>query len=374
MKKGNLKNKIRKFHLWLGLGSGIIVFIVSLTGALYAFKVEIESALEEKYVISTEGKKKLPPSKLKELAENKLPKKKVHAIQYHEVNKPSTVIFYNADPSYHYTVSLNPYNGKILEIKDENQGFFHFIYQGHMYLWLPPVIGQTIVASGTLLFLFLIISGIILWFPKKKKEIRKKICFQWKETSKWKRKNFDLHSILGFYVSIVALVFIITGLVWGFPWFGYLYYKTIGGDKSVIYQDPISIKTKVLSKNQDSPSIDKAYYIMKSQNPTAMSIEIHPPETDSTSIACNANSEKETYWKTDYRYFDQYNLEEKQVDNIWGRFTTADNSDKLLRMNYDIHTGAIAGLAGKTFAFLISLIIASLPVTGFLIWWGRKNK
>ena len=43
-------------------------------------------------------------------------------------------------------------------------------------------------------------------------------------------------------------------------------------------------------------------------------------------------------------------------------------------MNYDIHVGAIGGLPGKVLAFLLSAIIASLPVTGFLIWWGRRNK
>jgi uncharacterized iron-regulated membrane protein len=43
-------------------------------------------------------------------------------------------------------------------------------------------------------------------------------------------------------------------------------------------------------------------------------------------------------------------------------------------MNYDIHVGAILGLPGKIIAFLASLIPASLPVTGFLIWWGKKKK
>jgi uncharacterized iron-regulated membrane protein len=43
-------------------------------------------------------------------------------------------------------------------------------------------------------------------------------------------------------------------------------------------------------------------------------------------------------------------------------------------MNYDIHTGAIIGLPGKILAFFASLIVASLPITGFYIWWGRKQK
>ncbi len=49
-------------------------------------------------------------------------------------------------------------------------------------------------------------------------------------------------------------------------------------------------------------------------------------------------------------------------------------SQKIMRMNYDVHVGAIAGLPGKILAFFLSAIIASLPVTGFLIWWGRRKK
>jgi uncharacterized iron-regulated membrane protein len=43
-------------------------------------------------------------------------------------------------------------------------------------------------------------------------------------------------------------------------------------------------------------------------------------------------------------------------------------------MNYDIHVGAVLGLTGKILAFIASLVAASLPVTGTLIWIGRKRK
>lgn len=43
-------------------------------------------------------------------------------------------------------------------------------------------------------------------------------------------------------------------------------------------------------------------------------------------------------------------------------------------MNYDIHVGSILGFPGKVLAFLASLIGASLPITGYLIWYGRKFK
>jgi uncharacterized iron-regulated membrane protein len=43
-------------------------------------------------------------------------------------------------------------------------------------------------------------------------------------------------------------------------------------------------------------------------------------------------------------------------------------------MNYDIHTGAAWGLPGRIALFFAALIIASLPVIGFYIWWGKQKK
>jgi uncharacterized iron-regulated membrane protein len=48
--------------------------------------------------------------------------------------------------------------------------------------------------------------------------------------------------------------------------------------------------------------------------------------------------------------------------------------EKTVGANYDIHVGSILGLPTKIIAFIVSLICASLPVTGFMIWWGRRKR
>jgi uncharacterized iron-regulated membrane protein len=113
---------------------------------------------------------------------------------------------------------------------------------------------------------------------------------------------------------------------------------------------------------------------MRSENPTAELLEVHIPETTSSVIEVSINPDDETYWQADYRYFDQYTLKELSVDHIYGKSANASVADNLMRMNYDIHTGAVIGLSGKIIAFFASLIVASLPITGFYIWWGRKQK
>lgn len=368
--KNNLKKTIGKIHLWLGLSSGIIVFIIAVTGCLYAFQEEIQNYTEEYRFVEKQDKPFLLPSQLETIAKKELPKKSLHAIKYNGSKKAAEAIFYHYQPDYYYIVYMNPYTGKVLETANMDEGFFRFILDGHFYLWLPHEIGQIVCASATLIFLILILSGLYLWFPRNKNAIKQRFWFRWKKGTKWKRKNYDLHNITGFYMLLVALVFAITGLVWGFQWFAYSYYTVLGGEKSMIYQDPISIK----SGAHATKPVDKIWIKMQKEYPDAKSIEVHPPENDSTAIAANANPEEGTYWKTSYRYFDQYTLEEKEVKHLYGKYENAFASDKLMRMNYDLHTGAVFGLTGKIFAFLCSLLIASLPISGFYIWWGRNRK
>jgi uncharacterized iron-regulated membrane protein len=82
-----------------------------------------------------------------------------------------------------------------------------------------------------------------------------------------------------------------------------------------------------------------------------------------------------TYYNSDYYHFDQYTGQLLEAPGSYdGAFKDAAVADKIKRMNYDIHVGAILGLPGKILAFFASLIAASLPITGFCIWWGRRKK
>jgi len=369
----SLKKIVGKVHLWLGLSSGLVVFIIAITGCLYAFKDEIQHATQPFRFVEPQEQAFLPPSHLADIAQKALPDKHLHSIKYNSKSKAAEAIFYHFEPTHYYTIFMNPYNGKVLRIKNMEAGVFHFILDGHFYLWLPPNIGQPLVASATLIFLVMLISGLILWYPKNKAAAKQRVWFRWKATTKWKRKNYDLHNIAGFYVCLLALIFAVTGLVWGFQWFAHAYYSSVGGEKSLIYADPGSTKFP-FENATPALAIDQVWLTMQKEYPSAKSIEVHPPESDSASIAANANFSEGTYWNMDYRYFDQYTLEEKSVNHIYGRLQDAGFADRVMRMNYDIHVGAIGGLAGKILAFCISLIIATLPITGFYIWYGRTYK
>jgi uncharacterized iron-regulated membrane protein len=365
-----LKKSIGKIHLWLGLSSGLLVFIIAITGCIYAFQAEIQDLTQPYRFVEHQQKPVLMPSELKAIAEKELPGKKIHAVLYPKPGKATEVIFYNAEPEYYYLVYLNPFTGDVLKVKDASAGFFPFILDGHFYLWLPHEVGRPVVATATLVFLVMLISGLVLWWPKNKKATKQRFSIRW--SARWRRKNYDLHNVLGFYATWIAIILAATGLVWGFDWYAEGYYKLAGGEKSLFYMEPKSDSTFLY--RSEVPAIDRLYTMMRLENPTAEVLEVHIPETAGSSIEISINPDDETYWQADYRYFDQYTLEELSVDHIYGKSANASLADNLMRMNYDIHTGAVLGLPGKIIAFFASLIVASLPITGFYIWWGRKQK
>src|SRR5687767_12613531 len=147
-----LKKIVGKLHLWLGFTSGLLVFIIAITGCLYAFQAEISDLTQPFRFVEHQEKPLLPPSRLKAVAEENLPGTHVHAVLYSGSERAAQVIFYNVDPDYYDIVYVNPYTAEVLKVKDMHADFFQFILDGHFYLWLPDAIGQPIVATACLVF------------------------------------------------------------------------------------------------------------------------------------------------------------------------------------------------------------------------------
>jgi uncharacterized iron-regulated membrane protein len=362
-----------KLHLILGLASGIIVCILGITGCILAFQREIEDATQPyRFTEAQPAAAYLAPSQIQAIAIKALPGKKLHSISYQQ-GKSAVASFYNGEPAYYYLIYLNPYTGKVLKVKDMSYDFFRVVIGIHYYLLLPENIGQPIVASATLIFILLLISGIILWWPKNKAARKQRFSVKW--NASWKRTNYDLHNVLGFYMSWIVIFIALTGLVMGFQWFSKtVYWASSGGKTAIEFSMPQSAKPYIAS-NAAEPVIDKVWKLSNQKQPGFPGIvEVHIPEDSITSVEVAMNPDGKTYWKADYIYYDQNTLQEIPVKHAYGMKENASAAQKLQRMNYDIHVGAVLGLPGKILAFCGSLICASMPVTGFMIWRGRKKK
>lgn len=104
-------------------------------------------------------------------------------------------------------------------------------------------------------------------------------------------------------------------------------------------------------------------------------IEMHALEDDSSAILVELNRDPSSYNKIDYLFFDQHTLKPIEMPNrFYGKYEEAAAADKIKRSYYDVHTGNILRFPGKILAFFVSLFCASLPVTGFILWWNRRKE
>ncbi|MBS1664667.1 MAG: PepSY domain-containing protein [Bacteroidetes bacterium] len=368
-KRRTLKYWIGQIHLWLGLASGLVVLIVSLTGCLFVFQQEIDEALHHDRYFVQPSTASVPLSTLKATAQAAIGADRPIAYittfrdparswEFMSYKENDSAITYLGSMEYYESVFVDPHTGVVTGKRDYKYDFFFIVKAIHWSLLLNTPYGQPIVGWSTVVFVIGLITGIVLWWPKKWNKAWRDRSFKINWKASYKRVNYDLHNVPGFYSLFPALIIAFTGLVWVFGWF------------SSVAPAPVVKKSDTTVQTATTDPLQKALQTASIKVPDAPRLSLSPAYGKDGVVYINAYPDQQTYYGYDVLQFDQYtgtllhhrrNAEKKRAE-------------KLVEMNYDIHVGAIGGLTGKVIAFIASLVCASLPVTGFLVWWWKKKK
>lgn len=90
--------------------------------------------------------------------------------------------------------------------------FFSYVTKFHTGLMMGPV-GKIIVTYTTLLFVFILISGIFVFLPQNGKQLCQRFKVEWGKGGK--RRLFDLHVSLGWWALLWLMLLAVTGLGFG---------------------------------------------------------------------------------------------------------------------------------------------------------------
>jgi uncharacterized iron-regulated membrane protein len=354
----SLKRLVRQIHLWLGLLSGLVVFIVGITGAVYCFEKELRTVIhKELYTVQPGAQRSKALSGLIETVKNDYPKQVIKNIRV--PGDPSASIEVNLKNK--ITVFAHPGTHRILGTLDMETEFFAVILKIHRSLYLGDP-GKIITGTSALIFLVMLISGIILWWPANKRALNQKLSI--KKNATKKRRNFDLHSVLGFYASWILIFSVLTGLIFAFKWAEKTMYWLSGSKKT-------ELKPKSVYMNNAGPSpVDSIFVTLRSEYPGKDYFLILPEDSLACYRAIVVREDENFFKKQDLLFFDRYSGQ--QVKKL--RYEDTSTGERLRVNNYNIHTGKVFGLAGQFLVFFAALIAASLPVTGFILWWNKGKK
>ncbi|MCC9070571.1 PepSY domain-containing protein [Flavobacterium sp. F-65] len=356
-------------HLWLGLTSGIIVFVICLTGVAFVFHDEINNFVnrEARFVKVENGAEKLPIDSILESVKHQYPKiMLMQYTSYKDATKSVKIMCFDrsATPSLLGlgNIYVNPYTGKVLKM-DFTYGIFRFIAEVHANLLLGKV-GSQIVRISTIIFLIELISGLIWWWPKKWNKTNFNKSFKVKWDANWKRLNIDLHNVLGFYALPLAIILTITGLALTYdPVKNAIFTAFSGTTERANLQEtlPKADSTKVAM-----PIADLLAPYEKADVPQ-ITIGIPNPKSGALMIRTENETSMVTY-RGDIAYVNMYSGEKLDLNP---QLLT---ELKMENMNLSLHLGTWYGLPAKILTFIICLICTSLPITGFIIWYNRKFK
>jgi len=357
-------------HLWLGLISGIVVVIVSLTAAILTFENEIKDLIEPFQIVeASEEAKFLAPSVLSNAVMEKYGFPTVYGVYYRGADKSALVPYY-ADRANYQEVYINPYTAEVVHNRELNDDFWRSMIIGHYQLWLPRNIGKPIVAYSTLIFVIALFTGLVLWWPKRWNKRTKDASFKIKWNARFKRLNYDLHNVLGFYSLLIGLVLGLTGMVYGMQWFSDAAFWTASGGEVRNQERMVSDTTLVSERSLADEDILYQNVLESGLDPDENNINIQYPYGKTGVWNIGVNPSSQTRWETINIYFEQNSLKKLKEDPA---FAQLNGGEQLMKLNYDLHVGAIGGIWTKIIAFLVCIISASLPITGFIVWWKKSG-
>lgn len=373
MSRKGIRKWINNIHLWLGLASGLVLFVVCLSGTVYTFRSEIERWVEaDKFYADAAGTQLLSAEEIIAKTETQTGKKMSAIVVPGDEQQNWQVTLKNPEGKKEekaITVFVNPYSGKI----EGQQGgstseFFSSVMKLHRWLLLDTATGRIIVGTATIIFVFMIISGLVLWFPSKLRLIKQGLTIR--TSANWKRINHDLHNTLGFYSFLILLVMSLTGLCWSFEWYRDGMSSVLGakvfkgrGEKPESVTIPENRQQRALVSGMLTAA--NGYF------PYTGNLRLTMPASDSTAI---------TVTKTSTGFFAISGSDKIQFDGFTGKTLKVEKfGDKPLNVQIAdsikaLHTGEIFGTFSKIIYFIVCLIATSLPVTGTMIWLNKLKK
>ncbi len=425
--------KVRKFfldlHLWMGLASGLIVVVVCFTGTVYTFNTEFREAASphlynldvpenatalsaEEIIARVESGLKGKVTMLKIAADPARPwqvsvKKreaseggvapsgerrrgegKPHEAKGSEKNAAGAKAIAQprgGRPNMGTTYAINQYTGDIIgDITNEKNGtteFMRAMFSLHRWLMLDRIeepifgelpnrtLGSYISGTATILFTLGVITGMVVWFPRKVKNWKQGLRVKW--NANWKRINHDLHNTLAFYSLIFLFLMGITGPQWSFPWYREGLQKTLG-----TYNQgprPEAPKSDITNGKPDTPRPLVADYLKVAEITLSYRGDCTISLPQDSTAAVGVNKTRKGFFASpasDRIMLDQYTASVLDVEI----FRDKPFNERVAGSIKALHTGEVYGTFTKILYFISCLIATSLPITGTLIWINKLKK
>lgn len=216
-------------HLACGVVAGIVIFIMSVTGALLTYQRQITAWADTRgYHIEPQGQRLTTDALIAKVGESR-------------PDLSPTAVMVRSDPTAPASLTIgagrqlfvDPYTGAALG-EGNGQGvraFFRVMVEWHRYVAASGAsrpLGRAVTGASNLAFLFIVLSGLFLWWPKSWKWSSVRSITWFKGGLRGKARDFNWHNTIGFWSAIPLAIIVAGGVVISYPWATALVYRAYG--------------------------------------------------------------------------------------------------------------------------------------------------
>lgn len=348
-------------HLAAGVGAGIFIFLMCVSGALLSFEANILAFAERemRVVAPTENDQRLSVSDIiAKVREAKL-QSKPSSISLQNDKSAAAIVALGRDGQ----VFVNPYTGEITgEDATGWRGFFRVVEDVHRWLALSGEarpIGKTVNDAANFLFLFLAISGVYIWFPRRLEWRRFKPNIWFRRGLKGKARNFNWHNTIGFWSSLVLIILTLTAVVMSYQWANNLLYTLTGNEPPQQQQQP----------NQPG---EQPYILPENLNEIWTQAETQT-NWKSISLRLPITKDAAVFTIDEGIYWNRYGRSTLTIDtktaevSKWEKYGEQNSGRQLRSWVRFTHTGETGGIIGQIIGFVACIGGAFLVWTGLLL-------
>ncbi|HYG61641.1 MAG TPA: PepSY-associated TM helix domain-containing protein [Thermoanaerobaculia bacterium] len=393
-----LRTAIFWIHLALGLTAGLVILVMSVTGVLLMYERQITEWADRGYRAAppSPGAERLPVETLLS-----------RVLAARPEATPASVIL-QADPAAPATVSLgrrsqlfvNPYTGEILgEGSQKVRKFFHAVTDWHRWLGAADDNrdgARAVTGASNLVFLFLVVSGLYLWVPRKwvRTQLRNVTWFRGGLSAK--ARDFNWHNVFGFWMAIPLFFVVASAVVISYPWAGNLIYRAVGEEPPVRSGPPggqgagpgraraegarreggPAGERPSGERRGEEPGFDRS--VLQGLDPLWARAERQVADWQTLSLRLPESADAPVTFtinrghrgRPDLR--SQLTLDRARGEVVtWEPFASQSLGRRLRTWTRWIHTGEAGGVLGQTLAGIASAAGAVLVWTGFALAWRR---
>jgi uncharacterized iron-regulated membrane protein len=377
-----------RWHFYAGLLCIPFVCFLSITGAIYLFKPQVDAWLDQPY-------DRLPA------AQTALPSQSVQAAlaanpgwTLHDYQLPSTIhsaaqvlIGRHGEER---RVYVDRATLKVLKAVPEEQRFMRMIFHLHGELLLGDR-GSMAVELAASWAIVMIITGIYLWWPRHTIGLAGVAYPRLSAGGRlfWR----DLHAVIGVWVSLFALFMLVSGLPWAANWGGYLKeVRKLTGTASAHQDWPTGRSSEIAERRSKdaaamagmpgmsdmgggaaptSPPL-LALSALDRVTPTVEALSLAPP------VLISPPSKPNGPWSGRSDAQNRPLRVSLKLDPISGAlvsrtdFAQRNPIDQIVGVGVAAHEGQLFGWPNQLLGVFIAVSLVSVSVSAVVLWWRRR--